>query len=235
MMLRIFISEKIKLKKICFYIPIISSIVLIAFTCLEWYLYFRKGPSGIYAGFNVMYLFLSFTMLLTMSLLTSIIAETEHEAGTWKVIFSLPLRPFKIYICKILWVCILMLETCFLVILGLSILWLIYTSQPLPFMFLVKQVFSCFLASFTVLIIQLWISIRISNQAIPLTVGVVGAASSLFLGRSGIKYLHWLPWAYPSLATPFIKNYMLWIALAIILGILLTAISLVRFEKSEFQ
>lgn len=140
-----------------------------------------------------------------------------------------------IKICKILWVCILMLETCFLVIFGLSILWLIYTSQPLPFMFLVKQVFSCFLASFTVLVIQLWISIRISNQAIPLTVGVVGAASSLFLGRSGIKYLHWLPWAYPSLATPFIKNYMLWIALAIMLGILLAAVSLVRFEKSEFQ
>ncbi|OOM75911.1 ABC-2 family transporter protein [Clostridium puniceum] len=232
---KIFISEKMKLKKICYFIPLISSVILILFTCVEWYAYFRKTTVGIYGIFNALYLLLPFIMLLTIAMLTSIIAETEHEARAWKVIFSLPLRQSKIYICKLIWICLFMLETCALIIIGLSILWIIYTSQPLPFLFLIKQVMGCLLASVAVLTIQLWISIRISNQAIPLTIGVIGGASSLSLAQSQIEYLHWLPWSYPSLATPFFDNYKLWIILSIIIGVLFLGISSVMFEKSEFK
>jgi hypothetical protein len=235
MMLKIFISEKMKLKKVCYFIPLISSLILILFTCIEWYGYFRKTPVGIYGIFNALYLFLPFIMLLTATMLTSIVAEIEHEAGAWKVIFSLPLRQSKIYICKLIWIILFMLETCSLIIGGLTMLWLIYTSDPLPFMFLVKQVIGCFLASFTALTIQLFISIRISNQAIPLTIGVIGGVSSLTLARSKIEYLHWLPWTYPSLATPFIENYRLWIIVSIILGVFFLGIGAVMFEKSEFK
>ncbi|CUU49734.1 ABC transporter permease [Clostridium beijerinckii] len=235
MMLKIFISEKMKFKKICYFIPLISSLILILFTCIEWYGYFRKTSVGIYGVFNVLYLFLPFMMLLTITILSSIIAEIEHKAGAWKVIFSLPLRQSKIYICKLIWIILFMLETCSLSIVGLIILWLIYTSEPLPFIFLVKQVIGCFLASFTALTIQLFISISISNQAIPLTIGVIGGASSLTLARSKIEYLHWLPWTYPSLATPFIENYKMWIIVSIIFGVFFSGISSVMFEKSEFK
>lgn len=113
MMLKIFISEKMKFKKICYFIPLISSLILILFTCIEWYGYFRKTSVGIYGVFNVLYLFLPFMMLLTITILSSIIAEIEHKAGAWKVIFSLPLRQSKIYICKLIWISLFMLENLF--------------------------------------------------------------------------------------------------------------------------
>ncbi|WPC43445.1 ABC transporter permease [Clostridium sp. JS66] len=235
MMLKILISEKMKLKNICYFIPVISSIILIAFTCIEWYSYFRRTSVGAYGIFNALYIFLPFIMLLTVTMLSSIIAEIEHKAGAWKVMFSLPLKHSKIYICKLILICLFMFETCALIVIGLTILWLTYTSEPLPFIFLIKQVLSSFLASVAALTIQLWISIRISNQAIPLTIGVIGGVSSLTLARSKIEYLHLLPWAYPSLASPFIENYKLWIMLSIILGVFFLVVSSVMFEKSEFK
>lgn len=221
MMKGMFSAEYLKVKRICLLIPVISAIILVLFTCIEWYLYFRQGESGVYAGFNVMYLFLSFTMILTVSVLCSIMSETEHQAQGLKLLFSLPVNRPALYFIKAIWICILIFGCCLLIIGGTSIVWLIYTDQPLPFVFLVKQVLGCFVASIPVLAIQLFLSLRFSNQTFPMTVGIIGAISSLFLGRASGEFLYILPWAYPSMASPFIKGYTVWIALGAALGIIL--------------
>jgi lantibiotic transport system permease protein len=234
MIVRALHTEFLKLKKICYIIPVLSSFIFIIFTCLEWYLYFRHDPMGVYSIFNVMYLFLSFIMVLSITLLTSIIASTEHEALGWKLIHSLSIPSSILYISKILLVILLMLGTCILIIAELSIVWVLYTDETLPFLFLTKQVFYCFFASFPILTIQLYISIRFYNQSFALVTGICGTIASLFLGRSTVEWIHYLPWSYPSLATPFFENGINWVLTGIGIGLLFLLFSIWRYKKIEF-
>lgn len=57
-------AEGLKLKRLCRLIPFFQGIILISMTALEWYLYFRQGPGGVYAGFAVMYMFISFVFFI---------------------------------------------------------------------------------------------------------------------------------------------------------------------------
>lgn len=139
MMQRALSAEYLKMKKICLWIPVISAVILLLFSCMEWYLYFRQGEAGVYTGFNVLYMFLSFTMLLTISLLCSTMSEPEHQAQGLKLLFSLPVNRTAFYFAKAIWIGALMLGCCALIIGGTAGIWLAYTDLTLPFPFLVKQ------------------------------------------------------------------------------------------------
>lgn len=235
MIKQLFFAEFYKTRKICYIIPIISAVVLILFTCLEWYLYFRQGESGIYAGLNIIYMFLSFTMLLTISLLCSMVSETEHQAQSLKFLFATPVNRTVFYFAKAAWVIFLMLWCSILILVGFCLVWLLYTNKVLPFAFLVKQILGCMAASFPVLSIQLFLSLYFPNQTIPLGLGVTGAISSLFLPRITQDILYLLPWSYPSMASPFIEGYITWIVLGIGLGLILFVAGALRFRTLEIK
>jgi hypothetical protein len=232
---RLFSVEFYKAQKICYIIPIVGAVVLILFTCLEWYLYFRQGETGIYAGLNIIYMFLSFTMLLTISLLCSVVSETEHQAQGLKFLFATPVNRTAFYFAKAVWVLVLMLGYSILILGGFCVIWLLYTDKVLPFEFLTKQIFGCLAASFPVLSIQLFLSLYFPNQTIPIGIGVTGAISSLFLPRITQDVLYILPWAYPSMASPFIDGYTTWIAIGIGLGLILFAAGALRFRALEIK
>jgi hypothetical protein len=231
---RILQTEMMKCKKMTHFIPPLAAVTFIAFSCLEWVLYFRQGPTGIYAAFNVIYLFLSFVMLLTITLLTSVIVSSEYETNGWNFIRSMPIPLSRFFTVKAGLVVLFMLECSFLMIAGISAVWLLYTDDPLPFVFLVQQIMYCLAASLPALVIQLYVSVRYHNPSVGLVVGVTGAIISLFIGRSSVGYIHFLPWAYPGLATPFAPDHMQWIALALVTGGLIFCCSAWRFTKIEF-
>lgn len=235
MMKRLFFAEFYKTRKICYIVPAVSAAVLILFTCLEWYLYFRQGDSGIYAGLNIIYMFLSFSMLLTISLICSMVSETEHQSQGLKFLFAAPVNRTAFYFLKAVWVIFLMLCYSILVLGGFCLVWFLYTDKNLPFSFLMKQIFGCFAASFPVLSIQLFLSLSIPNQTIPLGLGVTGAISSLFLPRITQDVLYILPWSYPSMSSPFIEGYKTWIAIAIGSGLILFVAGAMRFRSLEIK
>lgn len=236
MMKRLFFAEFYKTRKICYIVPSVSAVVLILFTCLEWYLYFRQGDSGIYAGLNIIYMFLSFSMLLTISLLCSMVSETEHQSQGLKFLFASPVNRMAFYFTKAVWVILLMLWYSILVLGGFCLVWFLYTDKILPFSFLVKQIFGCLAASFPVLSIQLFLSISIPNQTFPLGLGVTGAISSLFLPRiTQYDVLYILPWSYPSMSSPFIGGYTTWIAIAMGSGLILFVAGAMRFCYLEIK
>lgn len=235
MILRVIKAEGLKLKKICWWIPVIQGCVLTGMTAVEWYFYFRQGPGGVYAGFSVMYMFLSFVMLLGGTLLASIMAGTEHDTQTWKQLMAMPVPRSYIYLSKVVWIVILQLGTALITIAGMSLIWVLYTDNPIPWWIMLKQPINTSLATIPVLIIQLWLSTTVSNQSFPLAVGIFGSISSLFLSRTSILYLKILPWSYPALSSPFIKEHMGWLLLAISLGIILAIISSFQFTKHEFK
>lgn len=237
MMKQLFFAEFYKTRKICYIIPVISAVVLIAFTCLEWYLYFRQGEEGIYAGLNIIYMFLSFTMLLTISLLCSMVSETEHQSQGLKFLFATPVNRTAFYLTKAVWIAVLMFGCSILILGGFCLIWLLYTDKVLPLPFLAKQIFGCLAASFPVLSIQIFLSLYFPNQTIPIGLGVIGAISSLFLPRitQNVLVLYILPWSYPSMASPFLEGYTTWIAIGIGSGLILLIAGAMRFRTLEIK
>ncbi|MNJ49712.1 ABC-2 family transporter protein [compost metagenome] len=234
MMGKVLKAEYFRLKKICLWIPIISAGILVLFSSMEWYFYFRK-QHGDFAIFNAVYIFISINLLLCVSLLASIVAETEHQAQGWKLLFATSVSRVNLFLGKVIWVCLLMLVSCFLIIIGMILVWLCFTNEPFPLEFFLKQVLSCYIACLPVLAIQLVISIRSSNQAIPLGIGVVGAISSLFIPRISVNLVPFIPWAYPAIATPFSEDYLIWLGLSLVVGILLVCAGTISFAKMELK
>lgn len=232
-MIRVILAEGLKLKKICLFLPVIVSVIFISMTAVEWYLYFRTGPGGVYAALNIMYLFLSFTVFLETTLLSSFIASTEHEAMGWKWMGALPISRSKLFLAKAFWVIFLLLITSLFIVIGMITLWTLYTDLPFPTAFLVQQTGYSFLAGLPVVAIQLWLSIQWINQAYSLSIGILGSVASLFISRSPNPFLHYLPWAYPGRVTLFLPDHLDWLGMSIGIGIALIGIAAVAFSMKD--
>ncbi|MFB6366674.1 ABC transporter permease [Paenibacillus elgii] len=233
MMWRIFLAEGIKSKGICWWLPVIQAIILTMMTALEWYLYFRQGPEGVYAGFAVMYMFLSFVMMLGTTLLASIVSSVEHDTRTWKQLLAMPVPRGLIYLSKAFWIILLQALTALLIIAGMTTIWLLYTSEPIPWDVMLKQPLYAFVALLPALAIQLWLSTRLANQALPLAVGIFGSIASLFLARTELSFLKALPWAYPALSSPMIPGHLVWVMTGLVDGALILAVSTAFFARRE--
>ncbi|WP_019909993.1 ABC transporter permease [Paenibacillus sp. HW567] len=228
-------AEGMKLKPAACWLPVISSLLFIAFMALEWYLNFRKGPGGVYSAFNVMYLFLGFVMLLNTALFTGMLTGVEQESNSWKQLLTLPVARPYLYWAKAIWVLLLLLCTAFLIIGGMVLLWICYTSEPLPFQFLIQQIMYSFLASAAVLGLQMWLSTQLANQSIPMSIGFLGAVSGLFIARdSGAVWARLWPWAYPTLSSPFMPGAGMWIAISVGLGAILLTAGALHFNNKQF-
>lgn len=228
-------AEGLKLKRLCRLIPLIQGIILISMTGLEWYLYFRQGPGGVYAGFAVMYMFLSFVFLLGITLLASIMAGTEHETRAWKQLLAMPVPKGSIYLAKLVWIFLLQLCTVVITVVGMCVIWVLYTNEPIPWKIMILQPLFVSLSSVPMMAIQLWLSTVFANQALPLALGIFGSVSSLFLARSSSPVIHLLPWSYPALSSPLIPGHMQWIGISLGVGLMLSILGTLMFTRREFE
>lgn len=235
MNLRLFKTEGEKLKLICFLLPVISGMLLLAVTLAQWYYHMRRGSDDVYAIFNVMYIFLPISIFLTGTILTSIVAGTEHESKGWKQLLSFPFPRFQVYLTKFIWVLILMLIKGAVMVLGMILVWVLFISEPLPLAFLLKQVFYSVLAYTPVLIIQLFLAIRLENQAIPIACGVLGAIASRFLPLFSMEWLYALPWSYSGLVSPFLPDHLFWLQVSLGVSIFLLVITAGWFQRLEWK
>lgn len=235
MMLELMRAEGLKLKLLCRWMPVIQGIILISMTALEWYLYFRQGPGGIYAGFAVMYMFLSFVFLLGITLLASIMAGTEHETKAWKQLLAMPVPKASVYLAKLLWILVLQLCAAIITIMGMCLIWFLYSNEPIPWGIMILQpLFAC-LSTLPMMAIQLWLSTVFSNQALPLALGIFGSICSLFLARSNSFIIQILPWSYPALSSPLIPGHMQWIGISLGVGVMLSVLGALLFARREFE
>lgn len=235
MKLAVLHAEGLKLKRLCRLIPFLQGAILLSMTALEWYLYFRQGPGGVYAGFAVMYLFLSFVFLLGITLLASMMAGTEHETRAWKQLLAMPVPKGSIYLAKFLWIFLLQLGTVVITIVGMSVIWMLYTSDPIPWKIMILQPLFVCLSSVPMIAIQLWLSTVFANQALPLALGIFGSVSSLFLARSSSPLIHLLPWSYPALSSPLIPGHMQWVGISLGVGLILLLLGTLLFSRREFE
>ena len=130
-------------------------------------------------------------LLLGATLLASLLAEMEHQASAWKHTLSLPLSRLKIYGSKGIQLIGLLIIVAVLMVLTFAFLWFwIDLGKPVPWNQFLQAGFYPVLAVLPVAMLQLWLSIIIRNQALPIFIGVV---CSLFGGI----HTKWLPLVIP--------------------------------------
>lgn len=172
-------------------------------------------------------------LLLGATLLASLLAEMEHQASAWKHTLSLPLSRLKIYGSKGIQLIGLLIIVAVLMVLTFAFLWFwIDLGKPVPWNQFLQAGFYPVLAVLPVAMLQLWLSIIIRNQALPIFIGVV---CSLFGGI----HTKWLPWAYPMNAIPIDSleknNPAFWVPVGIGLGLLFLILGALDFSQREVK
>ncbi|MFJ7932660.1 ABC transporter permease [Peribacillus sp. NPDC096448] len=236
MMLRLLLADWLKLKKI----PVLGTIVigsigLSVVVAVQSYFWSDKisESKGIFIV-AILNLFLHFTLMVISTLLSSIIAGNEHDSNSWKKIFALPISKIQIFFSKTILVIFLLAITSLLILLGSIVIWSAFAGfNQIIWTLLLKQIAFSFLASLPTIAIQLWLSLSIKNQAIPILIGIIGAVSSLFLARSSSIMVNFLPWSYSPLSTPLLAHSIDWVWKGLFVGVLFLILGAIKFSKQE--
>jgi len=171
------------------------------------------------------------TILIGLTILTSMIATIEHQTNAWKQLLALPISKTKVFTGKVLLSLLLLLIACLLLTGGTILLGLLLKfGTDIPFLFLIKMCFFPCLASLPLITLQIWLAITIKNQAIPLTIGIIGA----IVGMYSMNFPDWVPWKWPLLLNEWDKPIYSVLA-GLIIGILLYFMSLIDFNRRDVK
>ncbi len=161
------------------------------------------------------------------ALLASLVAGSEHRTHAWKQLLALPVTRFAVFLTKFLACGGLLLLSSILLAAGTYLLGglLGFGWQP-PVMELLRASFHPTLAGAAVVALQLWLSVILRNQAIPLTVGVAGTLIGMFY----FKLPEWVIWKWVNLPESGALRYIFF-GLVSSLGLL--AAGAVHFSRRD--
>ncbi|MBJ6363977.1 ABC transporter permease [Paenibacillus sp. GCM10012307] len=199
-------SEFLKLRrKMVWFLVVIGPTGVIALQALNYGLRFdflmkqyASDPWG-YLMINVSNLLVP-ALLMGMTIISSMIASLEHQTNAWKQTVALPVGRTRLYLGKFGVTALLLLGSTTLAMVGTILLGLLlgHELEALPWKSLLIAMYGSFLSALPYLAVQVWLSVAISNQAVPLTIGIAGLVVSIFV-LNGPSSLDWLPWKWPFL------------------------------------
>ena len=142
-----------------------------------------------------------FMMPLLIALVTALLNGIEHSDKQWKHLFALPVPRYAVYFAKLIVAQGLILTSTlvlgvFTVIVGVAGMYLrpeLASAGPVPYVWLAQQVTFVWLASWLIIAIHTWISMRWSGFPIALGAGIGGTFFALFAASASLgKYYPWL-------------------------------------------
>lgn len=138
------------------------------------------------------------TLFIGLAVIASMTAGMEHQMNVWKQTLALPVSKTSVFAGKFLFASLLLLGSSVLlalltVALGAS---LGFELGGVPYGKLAVAIFYPYLAVMPFIALQVWLSVTMSNQAIPLTVGIAGTVFSMFAGS---RFGDWMPYRWPYL------------------------------------
>ncbi len=144
-----------------------------------------------------------FMMPLLITLETALLSGLEHGEKQWKHILALPVTRKSVYLVKLLTVHILILiSMTVLIVLALLVGFLFMKIRPalanagLPqWGWLFKHACYVWLASWLIMAIHTWISIRWASFTVTLGAGIAGTFFALFAASA--KFGKYYPWLLP--------------------------------------
>jgi hypothetical protein len=168
--------------------------------------------------------------LMGLTIIASMITNMEHQTNAWKQTLALPVSRFTIITSKFVMAAILLLCSTTMLVIGTIILGLCLgmPASDIPYSKLLTVIYFSYMASMPFIALQVWLSATVSNQAIPLTVGIIGMILSLFANLVG----DWMPWGWPNLRNEW-GEPLYSVAAGIALGLLLYIGGLFHFIRKE--
>lgn len=142
-----------------------------------------------------------FMLPLLITLETALLNGIEHGDRQWKHIFALPVPRYSIYFAKVIVAQALILISTFIlaaliVVVGMAAMQVrpeLANAGPAPYGSIAKYAAVVWLASWFIIAIHTWISVRWSGFPIPLGAGIAGTFFALFAASASIgKYYPWL-------------------------------------------
>ena len=152
-------------------------------------------------GTNSLQIWAVFMMPLLIALVTALLNGIEHSDKQWKHLFALPVPRHFVYFSKFVVAQGLMFISTFVlallvVVVGIASTYLkpeLAGAGPVPFLWIAKQTAFVWLASWLIIAIHTWISMRWSGFPIALGAGIGGTFFALFAASASLgKYYPWL-------------------------------------------
>ncbi|WP_085524223.1 ABC transporter permease [Tuberibacillus sp. Marseille-P3662] len=168
------------------------------------------------------------TLLLGIAIVTSMIANIEHHQNSWKQLLALPVQRSVIYGAKFFVTVLMLLVSCLLLFLGSIILGIILDfGWTFSVIDLLKMSFMPLLAALPLLAFQLWLAITFKNQALALSIGILGAIFSMYTADMP----DWVLWKWPLLQS---EHAVAWYAIiGGMTGIIIFLIGMIDFTKRD--
>lgn len=174
-------------------------------------------------------MFVPLSLFLGITLIASLLANVEHSTSAWKQLLALPVSRSTVFSAKFTLCVILLAISCALLAIGTTVLGLsLKFGSDIPFLDIIKLCFMPFLAAFPALALMLWLCLTIKNQAMPVTMGIVAAMTSLFSGNlSEFFPLNWPTFAYTG------PHEWMFVGGSLLLGTVILLMGLIHFNGKD--
>ena len=152
-------------------------------------------------GTNSLQIWAVFMMPLLIALVTALLNGIEHSDKQWKHLFALPVPRQSIYLSKFVVAQGLIFVSTFVLALLVVVVGIASThlkpdlanAGQVPYLWFAKQTAFVWLASWLIIAIHTWISMRWSGFPIALGAGIGGTFFALFAASAALgKYYPWL-------------------------------------------
>ncbi|MBV7276258.1 ABC transporter permease [Clostridium sp. PL3] len=146
-----------------------------------------------------------FIIPLFITIIIAILVRIENSEDNFKRIITLPVKRSDIFMAKLIVGCIIVLLNLilFMALVILAGLIIAPGGQSMP-MNLVYSPVLCFIAALPVIALQYYLSMKFSNIAVPLGIGVIFSVPAVLINNT--KYWVMFPWIYPGRAILYGAN-----------------------------
>ncbi|MFT4416153.1 ABC transporter permease [Fredinandcohnia humi] len=235
MIFRVLASDLVKIrKKMIWFLIFLGPIGVIALQAVNFGLRYdyltNLYADDLWGGLidNVRFLAIP-TLFIGLTIIISMIANIEHQTNSWKQVLALPISRRHVFTGKFVLASILLLISSTLLGIGTIILGLILKfGTVIPYLYLTKIIFYPYLAIMPFIALQIWLSIVIHNQAIPLTIGILGTVVSLYAS----VLPDWAPYKWPLLDNQWGEPLYSVIA-GLVVGVFIYLVGLVNFVRKD--
>ena len=170
------------------------------------------------------------TLFIGLAIISSMTAGIEHQTNVWKQTLALPITRMQIFIGKFLLNALLLLFSATLLIPGTIILGVLlgFSVDQFPYSAMLEWAYLPYLAILPFMALQVWLSVTMHNQALPLTIGIVGTVVSMFATR----FEDWVPYKWVYLLNAADNPYYSAVA-GILLGIAVLLAGTLHFIRKD--
>lgn len=237
MMLRSLSADFLKIRgKGIWFLIFLAPIGLVAMQALNFGLrldYLKKQyADDLWGGLidNVV-IFVPIALYLGVTLVSSLVANVEHQMSSWKQLLALPISRTAVFSGKFTLCFLLLTASCillpiFTIVLGLALGF----GTDIPLSDILRMGFFPYLGALPLLALQLWLSLTFRNQALPVTFGVAAAIISPF----ALQLPEWFPLNWPVFS--YNGPHASWfVGAGIICGAVIMVMGMIHFNRKDVE